>query len=97
MKYMNTRDILPKYLLKELKIYAAGKLLYVPYDKEKKTWGEISGYRHFLTKRNQMIFNMFLHETTIDDLSDEYCLSSDTIKKLYIQRKVNSYWVIVKA
>lgn len=87
MKYMNAGDILPDHLLQELKTYAAGKLLYVPYDKERKTWGEVSGYRHFLNKRNQMIFNMFIHGKTIDHLSDEYCLSSDTIKKIVYSKK----------
>lgn len=87
MKYENAGDILPEHLLQELKIYAAGKLLYVPYDKEKKTWGEVSGYRQFLSKRNQMIFNLFLHGRTIDDLSDEYYLSPETIKKIVYSKK----------
>jgi hypothetical protein len=65
MIYENASDILPDHLLQELKQYAAGKLLYVPFDKERKSWGEVSGYRHFLTKRNQMIMNMFIHGKTI--------------------------------
>ncbi len=87
MNYKNAGDILPEALLKELQQYAAGTLLYVPHGEEKRTWGEVSGYRHFLTRRNQLIVNMFLHGSSIDHLSEEFCLSEETIKKIVYTKK----------
>ena len=54
MKYVNAKDILPENILKQLQTYAAGTLLYVPTEGEEKSWGEVSGYRAYLLKRNRM-------------------------------------------
>lgn len=87
MKYENASDILPEELLKEVKKYAAGKLLYIPREKEKKAWGEVSGYRNFLVRRNQLILNMFLHGIGIRELSKEFFLSEETIKRIVYSKK----------
>lgn len=57
MKYEKAKDILPASLLREVQKYAQGKLLYVPLMDDKKNWGEASGYRQKLLKRNHMIYN----------------------------------------
>lgn len=90
MKYENAGDVLPAHLLEEIKKYAAGKLLYVPLEKERKAWGELSGYRHMLVKRNQLIVNMFLHGVEVEQLSAKFHLSEETIKKIVYSRK-NKY------
>lgn len=91
MKYENARDVLPEPLLKQLQKYAAGKLLYVPAGDEKKAWGEASGYREQLQKRNQMIRNMYAHGHTLSELADEYYLSLDSIKKIVYARKNDTH------
>lgn len=87
VNYENAGDVLPEQLLKEVKKYAAGKLLYIPLEKEKKAWGEVSGYRHFLVRRNQLILNMFIHDVEIRELSKEFCLSEETIKRIVYSKK----------
>jgi hypothetical protein len=87
MKYENAKDILPEEVLKEVQKYASGKLLYVPSMEEKKTWGETSGYRDKLKKRNIMICNKYANGKTISELADEYFLSLDTLKKILYSKK----------
>ena len=82
MKYENANNILPKELLNEVQKYAAGRLLYIPSGDERRNWGEVSGYREKLQKRNLMICNMYANGMTISDLADKYFLSLDSIKKI---------------
>ena len=86
MKYENAGDVLPEQLLREIQRYAAGKLLYVPAREEKRAWGESSGYREQLQKRNRMIRNKYAHGMTVSELADEYFLSLDSIKKIIYSR-----------
>jgi hypothetical protein len=87
MKYENAKDILPEDLLEKIQKYAAGKLLYIPLGNEKRNWGEASGYREKLQKRNKMICNKYAKGMTISELADEYFLSLDSIKKIIYSRK----------
>ncbi|WP_202915323.1 CD3324 family protein [Paenibacillus paridis] len=87
MKYENASDVLPEELLKQIQKYAAGKLLYIPSGDEKKAWGETTGYRNQLQRRNVMIRNMYNHGRTVSELADEYFLSLDSIKKIIYSRK----------
>lgn len=87
MKYENAGEVLPEELLKEIQKYAAGKLLYIPKGKEKKGWGETSGYRDRLQRRNVMIRNKYANGMTVSELADEYFLSLDSIKKIIYSKK----------
>ncbi|MFF2912715.1 CD3324 family protein [Paenibacillus sp. NPDC057934] len=87
MKYENASDILPAELLKELQKYAAGKLLYISSGEEKRAWGETSGYRETLMRRNVMIRNKYVSGMTVSELADEYFLSLDSIKKIIYSKK----------
>lgn len=91
MKYENASDIIPEELLKEIQKYAAGKLLYIPSGEEKRAWGETSGYRDQLQKRNRMIRNKYAHGLTVSELADEYFLSLDSIKKIIYSKNNNKY------
>ncbi|MDR9855102.1 CD3324 family protein [Paenibacillus sp. VCA1] len=87
MKYENAGEVIPEKLLKEIQKYAAGKLLYIPIGKEKKGWGETTGYRDRLQKRNRMIRNKYAGGMTVSELADEYFLSLDSIKKIIYSKK----------
>lgn len=88
MKYLNANEILPTDLLEQVQKYAAGKYLYVPQKEEDmKSWGELSGYRKQLLKRNRMIINKFKYGVTIEALSKEYFLSEETLKKIVYSKK----------
>lgn len=88
MKYENAGDVIPEELLKEIQKYAPGKLLYIPAE-DKKAWGETSGYRDQLRKRNLMIRNKYIHGVTVSELADEYFLSLDSIKKIIYSKKID--------
>lgn len=87
MKYVNAKDILPENILKQLQAYAAGTLLYVPMEGEEKSWGEVSGYRAYLLKRNRMIFNFFQYGVSLDEISNTFGLSKETVKKIVYNKK----------
>lgn len=88
MKYENAKDILPEHLLTEVQKYAGGRLLYIPVESETKSWGEASGYRQKLLKRNVMISNRYKAGATLSELAEEYFLSLDSIKKIVYGKKV---------
>ena len=90
MNYENAKDLLPDELLRQVQNYAAGKLLYIPIKEEGKSWGEVSGYRQKLMKRNRMICNKYSNGMTISELADEYFLSLDSIKKILYCKKDKS-------
>lgn len=82
MKYVNASEILPKELLNQIKCYAAGKLLYIPTDTEKKAWGEKTGARAGYSARNNAIKAGFSKGTAVEALANEYYLTPETIKKI---------------
>lgn len=87
MKYENGKDIFPEKLLRQIQKYAAGKLVYIPSMEQKKDWGEQTGYRKYLLKRNYDIRLKFRNGVTIEQLADEYCLSYETIRKIVYSKK----------
>lgn len=89
MKYENAKDILPAKLLAEVQKYAEGKLIYIPKNEKPKGWGEASGYRDKLNKRNSMICRRYSAGQSIMEIAEEFYLSPETIKKLVYGKKVN--------
>lgn len=89
MNYENAADILPEDLLKQVQKFAAGKLIYVPETLAKRSWGETSGYKHYLEERNQEIKDKFTKGATIETLADDYTLSVESIKKIVYSKSEN--------
>ena len=87
MKYENAKDLLPKELFEELVRHAAGKLLYVPSQSGRRPWGESTGYRRQLGRRNAEIRRKFTEGASIDSLADEYFLTPETVKKIVYLKK----------
>lgn len=88
MKYVNADIIFPKELLKEIQKYVNGGMVYVPRAEGlRKKWGENSGSRKYLILRNDEICQKFSNGVTIDQLSDRFGLSSDSIKKIVYSNK----------
>jgi Mor family transcriptional regulator len=88
MKYINAELVLPIDLLKEVQKYTHGGLMYIPKpDGSHQKWGEKSGGRNYLIHRNDEIRHKFSSGISIDQLSDEYHLSSESIKKIVYQKK----------
>ena len=56
MKYIKANSILPISLIEELQNYIQGGYIYIPSRNEnKKGWGELSGYKREIEKRNKKI------------------------------------------
>lgn len=89
MKYENAKDILPASLLEEVQKYAEGKLIYIPKTEKPKGWGEASGYRDKLNKRNAAICSRYSAGQSIMEIAEEFFLSPETVKKLVYGKKVN--------
>ncbi|MFV3010847.1 CD3324 family protein [Clostridium botulinum] len=83
MKYINAQDILPEEVLENLYKYIEAGYLYIPRkNNRKKSWGENSGIKVEISKRNLDIYNKHLNGEAIDKLAKEYYLSESSIKRI---------------
>lgn len=83
MKYLKADRILPEDLLTEVQKYIHGEMIYIPNPKGiRKKWGENSGSRILLNRRNAEIRQKFRGGLSIDQLAEEFCLSYESIKKI---------------
>lgn len=88
MKYVKGNVIFPENLLKEIQEYIQGEFVYIPQkDGLRKQWGEKSGQRERLARRNKEIREKFEKGVSIDRLTKSYYLSHDTIKKIVYSNK----------
>jgi len=87
MKYINANEILPDVLVEELQKYVQAGYIYIPAkDKQHKSWGELSGYRKELSKRNRDIIDKYHNGVSIEELADQYYLSVYAIRKIIYQK-----------
>ncbi|QTD43158.1 CD3324 family protein [Sporosarcina sp. Te-1] len=88
MKYVNAESILPEELLKEVQKYINGEIIYVPVSNgSRKGWGANSGSKNYFKIRNHEIQQQFSDGSTIEQLSDRFFLSHDSIKKIVYSKK----------
>ena len=87
IKYINASEILPYMLVEELQQYVQAGYIYIPAkDEQHKSWGELSGYRKELNKRNEAIIDKYQNGASIEELADEYYLSVYAIRKIIYQK-----------
>lgn len=80
--------MLPPNLLKELQRFAAGELMYIPKADERRAgWGERSGARQQLAKRNEEIGRQYADGLTVEELERRFHLSGESIRKIILKRK----------
>ena len=81
MSYVNAENVLPKHLVEEIQNYVDGQLLYIPRKNEKSlSWGEKSGTRIKLEKRNKEIVDCYLAGMSIEELCGKFYLSVKRIQ-----------------
>ena len=89
MKYRNGKDVLPPDLLDAVQEYLSGELLYIPKKGEARLpWGQLSGSKGLLRGRNDRIFERYRRGATVNELTDEYCLSESSIRKIIYAQKI---------
>ena len=83
MCFKNAKNILPPELLNELQRYIQGEMLYVPLaSKSKAGWGELSGARAEIKKRNAEIRRRFRDGADVRGLARQYYLSEPSVRKI---------------
>ena len=82
MKYLNAADILPEGLLLEIQRYISGEMMYIPSCEERMGWGEKSGSRKYFEYRNIKIKQRYESGATMDEISQEFGLAYETIRKI---------------
>lgn len=82
MKYINAAEILPKELLIQIQNYVSGEVLYIPSGDERLRWGEKNGSKQYYEARNQTIKELYQSGWTIVDISQEYGLAYETVRKI---------------
>jgi Mor family transcriptional regulator len=88
MKYVNANNILPEKLIAEIQKYVQGETLYIPKpEKSFRKWGSRSGARKHIDDRNASIRKEFKNGKSISQLSADYFLSNETIKKIVYSQK----------
>jgi hypothetical protein len=88
MSYLNADELLPPELLQKVQAYIQGSLVYIPREGGVKRlgWGIRSGARESLDRRNAAIRAAKSQGRRIDDLAEEFCLSSGGIRKILYGR-----------
>ena len=87
MKYVNANTVLPSALVEELQKYIQAEYLYVPAKNEqRRAWGELSGYKEEICKRDERIVSEFRDGETIASLAERYHLSVYAIRKIIYQK-----------
>ena len=83
MNYKNGKDILPTELLDEIQKYISGEMIYIPKRTNSKArWGQLSGMRHQVNSRNTEIRESYRNGVSVNELTESFCLSESSIKKI---------------
>jgi len=86
LNYKNGKDVLPPSLLLELQQYIQGELLYIPKPRsERAGWGEKSGSRQLIERRNEEIYRHYVNGRTVAELERQYHLSGESIRKIILK------------
>lgn len=88
MKYSKAEHVFPKELLTLIQEYVQGELVYIPKPKERhKKWGENTQSKRLTAERNARIKSAYRDGAGIEELSEQYFLSAESIKKIIYQRE----------
>jgi Mor family transcriptional regulator len=87
MKYVNAFSVFPKKIVSELQKYIQGAYVYIPQKEGKRrSWGELTGWRTQVEKRNMRIREDFHRGISIETLAETYFLSEHTIKNIVYKK-----------
>lgn len=86
MKYLNAAKVLPENLLIEIQKHINGELLYIPSGEEHNSWGAKNGSRHYYEKRNQRIKQHYKEGYSLEQISCEYGLAYETVRKILYKK-----------
>jgi Mor family transcriptional regulator len=88
LKYIKAQSVLPEEVIKIIQQYVDGECVYIPRkDENTKAWGEKSGTKVSLMRRNEEIWKKYTFGTTITDLSCEYYLSEQSVRRIICEQR----------
>ena len=91
MKYVKAQNVLPEEVIKIIQEYIDGEFIYIPRkDGQQKAWGEKSGTRDSLKSRNSSIYKKYMEGATVAELTLEFYLSEQSIRRIISQEKTFS-------
>jgi Mor family transcriptional regulator len=83
MKYEKAQNILPQDIIELIQQYVDGGYLYIPRKSDsKKAWGENSGIKSSLKKRNKEIFNRYRQGVSVEELTEQFYLTEYSIRRI---------------
>lgn len=86
MKYKNAKNIFPDDILEELQKYVQGEYVYIPI-KDKAVNANITEYGMEVQKRDDHIYTKSLEGLSNRKLSQIYCLSESSIRRIIINQR----------
>lgn len=79
---------MPAHVLEVIQEYIDGGYLYIPRkSNNKKSWGENSGIRKDLKRRNREIFKRYNEGISVKELTDKYYLTESSIRRIIKQER----------
>lgn len=88
MSYKNAAEVLPPHLLEEVQKHIDGGLIYIPKASSRLSWGQLTGSKEAIEKRNKDIIKLFQKGISISKLSEKYYLSQETVRKIVYGKKL---------
>ncbi|MTI58117.1 CD3324 family protein [Geosporobacter ferrireducens] len=82
MKYINAAEVLPNHLLIEIQKHISGEILYIPSGDKNIGWGEKNGSKKYYANRNKEIKLKYQEGHSIQEISQEYGLAYETVRKI---------------
>lgn len=88
LKYITAQNVLPEEVIKIIQQYVDGEYIYIPRKGENiKAWGEKNGTKIKLNERNAEICEKHTLGTTVNELSCQYYLSEQSIKRIIYEQE----------
>lgn len=83
MSYVKAEEILPEEIIRIIQNYIDGKNIYIPKKtNERDTWGNNTGIREELLKRNTDIYAAFQKGAATKQIAEDFCLSQKSIQRI---------------
>lgn len=90
MSYIKAETVLPQNIIEIIQQYIDGENIYIPKKTSNRTgWGEKSGAKKELFKRDSLIYRAYLDGTRADVLAEQFFLSEKSIRRIIRKMKIS--------
>lgn len=86
MAYKNAARCLPPHLLAEIQKYVEGDIVYIPKRSQRRRWGELSGARQLIDRRNHRMAQLYQQGVSVEELAERFHLSIESVRKIVYGR-----------